>query len=840
MITNKDAEEILKKEYHRDNFLYLTKDVLLPDFADEKHEVQFNNTIFESVMQLGTSQACDVEVFEVILKKGVQNRRVAITQEMFRILRGLRINNALVAFSNSDAKNYRFSLLTSKYEFDDEFDKIVRVISNPRRYSYSLGFGAKTRTAYDFLIKKGKVTTLDELVSRFSVEVVNKQFYSEIALCFTELVGGERDGKEYTKQLELRGVTDQNKYAEFAVRLIGRIVFCWFLREKKSVKGVSLMPDEIFSQTVIKKNANYYHAVLEPVFFEILNTKQNRRKDKFSKEKMYNQIPYLNGGLFSPHTDDFYKYSQSMKSESSGDVHIPDKWFDNFFDVLNQYNFTVDENTSYDVELSIDPEMLGRIFENLLAEINPQTGESAKKSTGSFYTPRDIVDYMVDSSLYEYLQEKTDIENDKLRAVISYGKEDDELSKLTPQEKKKIIDALDTLSVLDPACGSGAFPIGMLQKIVYILQEIDPEAKLWFNKATENMNVFLKKEFEKKFNEGAFDYIRKLMVIQNSIFGIDIQPIAVEIARLRCFLSLIIEEKVDDAETNRGVNPLPNLDFKFVIANTLVELENGPQTKFFEDREHIKDLKDVRDEYFNADSERRSELREEFGYIQKKMFQTILENNKHASSKYKSLSDWEPFKNVPTEWFDPEWMFGLNKFDLIIANPPYVHLEKMPPEEKKKFMHRERPDKKGKDIPIYETYSARGDLYCLFYERGIKLLKENGFLTFITSNKWMRAGYGESLRNYFVKNTNPIHLIDLGSGRFSSATVDTNIIMLQKAKNNHNLKAVTYNENGLENMSDYIRQNEVMVDYKLGEGWTILNPIEQSIKRKIETVGTPL
>lgn len=168
MITIKEAEEILKKEYHIDNFLYVVNDILLPDFVSDKHEVEFKNDIFTSVYQLGYSDKCDVTVFEVILDQKVQNRRVTITQEMFRIMRGLGINNAIVAFANADKRNYRFSLLTSKYEFDG--DKVVKILSNPRRYSYSLGYGTKTKTAYDFLIGKGKVNSLEELINRFSVK----------------------------------------------------------------------------------------------------------------------------------------------------------------------------------------------------------------------------------------------------------------------------------------------------------------------------------------------------------------------------------------------------------------------------------------------------------------------------------------------------------------------------------------------------------------------------------------------------------------------------------------------------------------------------------------------
>lgn len=436
MITLDEAKEILANEYHIDNFTYLIKELLLPDFVGEKHDVSFSSEIFTSVKQLGDSVACNLSVFEVVLKDGAQNRRVAITQEMFKVLRGLRINNAVVAFTNADKRNFRISLLTSKYEYDGE--KIVKVLSNPRRYSYSLGLGTKTKTAYKFLIAKGKVTDLNELINRFSVEVVNKQFYSEIATSFTELVGGERDGKTYEKLLDLHGTVDHNKYAEFGVRLIGRIMFCWFLREKRSENNIPLVPDDMLVLETIREKANYYHDALEPLFFELLNTSHKKRKACFNTD-YYKLIPYLNGGLFSPHIDDRYKFDSVNNCGLYGVVTIPNEWFIKFYNTLGQYNFTVDENTAYDIELSIDPEMLGRIFENLLAEINPETGENAKKSTGSFYTPRDIVDFMVDSSLCEYLKTKTGIDGMKLNALISYSKDDDNLAVFNEAEKKNLL-----------------------------------------------------------------------------------------------------------------------------------------------------------------------------------------------------------------------------------------------------------------------------------------------------------------------------------------------------------------------------------------------------------------
>jgi len=821
MITINEAEEILKKEYHRDNFLYLLNDVLLPDYGKDEREVRFSNTIFNKVVQLGMSKKCDVFIFEVILNESVQNRRVAITQEMFRILREQRINNALVAFSNSDMKNYRISLLTSKYESDG--DKVRKVISNPRRYSYYLGYGTKTNTTYKYLIQKGKTNSIDELIRRFSVEIVNKQFYNEIALCFTELVGGKRDNKEYKPLLKIHGSNDHKEYSEFAVRLIGRIVFCWFLKEKKSKNNVSLIPDNFLSIQAIKENENYYQAVLEPLFFEILNTEQKNRKNKFGKDEIYRKIPYLNGGLFCPHGDDYYQYSSVTESGALGLIKIPDKWFESLFMIFEQYNFTVDENTTYDVELSIDPEMLGRIFENLLAEINPETGKSAKKMTGSFYTPREIVEYMVDSSLHEYLQNKTSIESDKLKKILSYGK-NDEKDCLSEAEKKKIIDALYSLAILDPACGSGAFPMGMLQKIVYILQEIDPNAKLWFDKAIDN--VLIRKEIEKKFSIGALDFIRKLSVIQKTIFGVDIQPIAVEIARLRCFLSLIIEEKVDDNEENRGINPLPNLDFKFVIANTLIKLERS----IYEDESHINELKVIRDEYFNADNEKREELKLRFTEIQKKMIQATNEHNwKGNKSQYQSLSIWFPFENKPTEWFDPIWMFGIkNGFDIVIGNPPYFVLKKS---EKLKSIYEK----------IYHYLkSGRVNIYQLFIGCSAHLLSKNGVMTFIHPKTLLSDAYLSATRNFLLSYFISFDIINIISRTDTFGAVLQSVVVSLWKKNQMSLEcrvAEVFKKSDFINLSFLpLKKNDAVSPHK-----TLLvsgNPIVYKIEKKLRNIET--
>ncbi len=822
---------ILERPYDKEAFRQFLGD-FLPDFTKDEREVRVDGSILTSVTQLGTSRDTNLTVYDAECEETDSGKRIAITQAAFKVLRDHGVRNAIIAFHDG-ADQWRLSLLTSSLELKD--GKVIKKDSNPRRYSYLMGIGAKTKTPHKYLIEKGRVTDLASLQERFSVEVVNKQFYESIAELFTKLVGGERGKTRYTGLLKINGVASQgSNHQEFAVRLIGRIIFSWFLKEKKSDSGVPIIPSELLSLDAVASHADYYHSILEPLFFELLNKRTHQRHESL-REAPFSTVPYLNGGLFNPQTNDYYQQNTFTGGGNPGIIAIPDNWFTELFTVFEQYNFTVDENTSYDVDLSIDPEMLGRIFENLLAEINPETGESARKSTGSFYTPREVVDYMVDSSLLEYLTSKTNVDEQKLHAVISWGQDDDAHHPLTDTERRAIVDSLATLTILDPACGSGAFPIGLLQKVVYILQQVDETADIWLeNQLRYVTSPELRRDIEEKYRNENYDWLRKLGVIRESIFGVDIQEIATEIAKLRCFLTLIIEEKVnDDYDHNRGIRPLPNLDFKFVTANSLVSLpESGSkQNTFFEDTSHIDALRSIRNEYFIADADHRKMLRADFAELQKAMLiKTLDEFGGLSSSLYSTLMRWEPFDHKATDWFDSEWMFGIDKFDIVIANPPYIHLESMKDVAQKLYK------------PLgYKTYEARGDIYSLFYERGIESLKDKGVLTFITSNKWMRAGYGKSLRDYFVENANPLLLIDLGGGVFESATVDTSIIVLRKEPYAGATKAVAASKDfSVTNMSDYIEQNTVEIAFKKDDPWAILSPIEQSIKAKIEAVGTPL
>lgn len=766
----------------------------LPGFSRDVRKVDIPRSFpgVKSIHTLGES-SLGVRVYTIEMETDPSKRKIGLATDSFSLLRNYGTPNAIIVYYSEYSSQWRLSLLTSTPIWNE--GKIITKLSNPKRQSYVLGPKSKIKTPHQYLISNGPVADFADLKSRFSLEVVNKEFYKEISHAFIKLVGGTlangRSKQIFKPILRLPFVAENSQTSmEFAVRLIGRIIFCWFLREKKSASGNTLMPRELLSSEAASNTEDYYHRILEPIFFEILNKPIKSRKETYENE-LFSAIPYLNGGLFSPHDDDFFNYNEGKQAVNHNMVIVPDEWLHSLFEVLETYNFTIDENTSFDEELSIDPEMLGRIFENLLAEINPETGESARKSTGSYYTPRVIVDYMVDESLKLYLKTKTSISEEKLKALISYDLEDDESNPLNKEEKDKIAEALGKIKILDPACGSGAFPIGALQKIVFILQQIDQNGQLWFKKQIQNTPVELRRVIEREFQEKNFDYIRKLGIIRENIYGIDIQPIATEISRLRCFLTLVVDERIDDTLENRGIEPLPNLDFKFVTANTLVGLPttNGTasQMGLFEDDQGIKDLKEVRDMFFNASGFERDQLKLQFVQTQNRMFQKLINEGLRGHADMTSiLTTWDPFSHKSAAWFDPEWMFGIKKgFDVVIANPPYVFTRKMEfTDEFKKYVKDYYTSRiKSNQIKSKSKQSGKINLFGLFIIRAIDLLVDSGNMTYIIPNTLLRTTTYDLIRKFILDNTQIKRILDLGGGIFEGVTASTIIIQLAKDSN---------------------------------------------------------
>ncbi len=510
--------------------------------------------------------------------------------------------------------------------------------------------------------------------------------------------------------------------------------------------------------------------------------------------------------------------------------------------IFNDYKFTIDENTPIDEEIALDPELLGKVFENLLAEYNPETESTARKQTGSFYTPREIVNYMVDESIIAYLKNQLLEDNNGFVEVGSnqinfignkytqgqltiqgkvdnnpfIGKEDELESKLrdllsfsevnpfTPDTQTKIITAIDNLKILDPACGSGAFPMGILQKLVHILSKLDPHNEQWRNqqkeraiaplladitqaqkisyeeardKAIAQLQTRLQ-QIEDEFNHNEQDYPRKLFLIENCVYGVDIQPIAVQISKLRFFISLIVEQKVNDNRPNRGILPLPNLETKFVSANTLIGIDTQNTLRSPEVYQKEAELKQVRHNYFSANNPQDKQRCKELDQQLRTEITTLLKNTGLQGAIADTLARWNPYdQNVSSDFFDREWMFGFDRewmfgvkgFDIVIGNPPYVRMEKI--KEIKPTLQLQ-----------YESYTGRADLYVYFYEQGLKLLRENGYLTYITSNKWLTTNYGENLRKYLAIKSQIHRIIDFGELPVFVAATFPMIFITQKQR----------------------------------------------------------
>ncbi len=621
-------------------------------------------------------------VFEANEHKDIENSRVGFHKELKKYADEHMLDGAIGAFYNHTQQVWRLSFI--RFSYDEAHKKET---TSQKRFTFLLG-NEKIKTAQSQL-KNLKYPKISELEVAFGVETVTKEFYKGLVKEYEKLLG------EYLTY----PTNSDNDKKEFAIRLIGRILFIKFLNKK------ALIPDDIFSTC-----QEYYHEKLEPLFFEQLNTQKSERKKEFANDS----IPFLNGGLFEPLHLDYYEYS-GVSSKYINMLKVDDNFFTELYEHLNQFNFTIDENSIEDSDLSIDPEMLGRIFENLLAEINPETSQNARKSTGSYYTPREIVEYMVNSSLLEYIKTKTDIDEEVLKTIIFKNQEPSH-----DYDKTKILSAIFELKILDPACGSGAFPMGLLQRIVKILELIDEDATIWFNLQS--------KEFKDAHKNRNKNYIRKLSIIKNTIYGIDIQPIAIEISKLRFFLSLIVDE---DGEPE----PLPNLEFKFVCANSLLPKPKNNQLATLEYFMFEGDLLKLKNEYFEASGERKKVIKKEYAEMQKKMFEEEEATNLLSALENK-LTDYNPFDPVSVAgFFDSDFMFNIKDgFDIVIGNPPYLRVQGIDKIESEKYKK------------LYKSATGSYDLYVIFTERAIKLLGKNGLVNFIMPHKWVNSAFGKGLR----------------------------------------------------------------------------------------------
>ena len=769
---------ILSDPFSQDEFIQFIKG-FLPDFNLDIRKVDVGSSGFSDVLRLGESSSLLTSVLIVRSKKNI-NSRISLTNNSFKILKTYSIYRALVVYINDDDTIWRLSLLTATPTLSQD-GKILLTLSNPRRHSYVLGTEVGVATARKYLSTKGRVQDFTDLEYRFSVEAVNKDFYSEIAEHFYKLVGKYGSNREVLQKPVLK-LPDKRAAIEdlqnYSVRLLGRIIFLWFLRQKMSTNGNSLLPTELLSFEGEDSKAFLHHKV-EPLFFEILNKQIPVRNEKY-KQGLFGQVPYLNGGLF--HASEGLAGDYYNPQNQSSEVEIPDDWFQALFNTLNTYNFTIDENLENDVDLSIDPEMLGRVFENLLAEINPETGQVARKSTGSYYTPRAIVNYMVDETLKEYLLTKTTVDELKLKAVISVSRQDDSEFPLTPDDRSEIVQAILDLKALDPACGSGAFPIGMLQKLLWLLCEVDPTG-------IEYLESSDMEGTEHWLTPSRLDYLRKRKIIRDVIFGSDIQSVAIEIAKLRCFLTLIVDQEIDDDSPNRGVVPLPNLDFKFICADSLTPLDENKQRILGDDPELESKLMEIRKKYFTTtDETKKAKLCDNYEKLANSSPTLFGESKRNQQIKsFKPLTN-----NSQALFFDPKYMFGVEKFNIIISNPPYVDYRKITPNTKSELL-----------VYAVSKVSKMINLYIYFFEMGFNFLKNDGILAYISPQQYLVYPNTKGLRD-LIREKSILLLADFARVKIFGAATYTFVSIISNKKD---LKNGIYKEfSEMDNFENPLRE----------------------------------
>ena len=852
-------KEIIESKYNRESWQQLLHDIFLNKviFHNSPGKVHVSSHLAKEALNLGYIKLSDgltIAIYEVELSDNVdieRNRRGI--RDM--LTTDWRTNHA-GAFMFCYRKNesiLRFSYVSETWGFNKqgEYEKIS---TDTKRYTYLLGEGRGCHTAIKQFGKlKESKQALTDITEAFSVETLTKQFYKDLFEWYQWAID---DSTQVTFPNNITTEDDDRDDVEKKViRMITRIMFVWFIKQKE------LVPNRIFDieylSTILKEFdpysttvGNYYNAILQNLFFATLNcaiedengntrkfatsTKRDvktlyRYAEMFSISEqeivnLFSEVPFLNGGLFEcldkTRYIDGVEQCYNFDGFSRNDARFADGRYKHravvpnilFFEpekgllsILSRYNFTIEENSPEEQQVALDPELLGKVFENLLGAYNPETKETARNQSGSFYTPREIVNYMVDESLIAYLGN-----NDFVRSLFSY---DFTFDKAKSNEYLKIADKLKAVKILDPACGSGAFPMGLLNRIIDILERISP-------------------------NEDIYEL--KLSVIENCLYGCDIQSIAAQITKLRFFISLICNCEKDASKPNFGIPTLPNLETNFVSANSLIaKKKEDRQLNLFksEEIESIKkELHQIRHLHFSAKStSTKHRLREKDLALREELIELLSDENNFASDDAKQLAEWNPYdQNDTSSFFDPEWMFGVaDGFDIVIGNPPYIQLQ----------------NNGGELAKLYEgcgyfTFARTGDIYCLFYERGWQLLKKDGHLCYITSNKWMRAGYGEKTRDFFANKTNPLLLIDFAGVKiFESATVDTNILLISRSNNQHKTTcAITnkQNKDSVKNLSDFVQQQNSVCEFGSSDSWVVLSPIEQSIKKKIEAVGTPL
>lgn len=705
-----------------------------------------------------TSDSFRIGLFCYDIHRGsVVNRRVGL-RNLVRTFINPRwgvFDAALVVFDSQD--HWRLSFICD----------IKEESTAPKRYTYV--FGNKDllyRTPIErFLFLQKKGLSFENLKTAFSVEALSDEFferYRKLYADFIQYVTGKCFVKSGSKWVE-KNVgnpntplmqafgNDEKKIRDYIKKLMGRITFLHFLQRKGWMNGDLNYMQNLFEHSCYQDD--YLDSVLEPLFFGILNTKPSEREalfEKFGWDRAllaeWKDIPYLNGGLFERDADD-----EPVSV-------FPAEYFRRLFQFFSEYNFTIDENDPNDAEVGVDPEMLGKIFENLLED---------NKDKGAFYTPKEIVRYMCQESLIAYLETATSIAKDKIRAFVVSPEEG--VVGIPEAKKPKLITALEKIKICDPAIGSGAFPMELLNELLHCREALTGEH---CNRAE------LKKS-----------------IIQNNIYGVDIEKGAVDIARLRFWLSIVVDEDVP--------SPLPNLDYKIMQGNSLIECfmgvdlskltytkenknDSGEISLFDDEKNRLqKKVSQLLNAYYSCcDHERKAKLQQDISdTINKQLQAQFVDQSILDKLKGINLAENNQFFLWHT-WFSDVFNRenGKNGFDIVIGNPPYIDSETM--------TLLGQTDLREYISKHYEFMKGNWDIYMAFLEWGLTL--SNGCLCYITPDKWLSKPFGSKFRECcMIPRMKTI--LHTGNKTFESAMVDAIISLF--VRNSNSISAYKFDNN---------------------------------------------
>ena len=784
-MTVTEIRSILEAPYNRN----VWKDFIKTQFTNNQltkddYTLQLGKSdLYTECYSLGNYAVDDftkIGIFEIQLasKVNLSRNRVALRNLVKEV--SAQVAGAMVVFVQDD--KWRFSYISKRKVKNKNTNQIEDKETAPKRYTYLFGKNEKALTAairFDKLIQKQQENifqflTLNDFEEAFSVEKLGKEFfknYKDTYEDFVQFLTGKRYAKKGNKYIEqivheadwqLTALFEkEDKQArDFCKRMMGRIVFLYFIQKKGWLavppgkewgEGNQNYLYELFKNS--KNKDDFYYQELVPLFFKTLNNPYSEN------EKNDFRFPYLNGGLFDDSHD--RKFNK---------LHLPEQIFSNLFETFNNYNFTVYEDAPDEHTVAVDPEMLGHIFENLLED---------NKAKGAFYTPKEIVHYMCKESLKAYLVSQdiakimdNEFAYNTIDKILFQNELDKEEKQFAEKNAYKIIDALEQIKICDPAIGSGAFPMGMLLEIF-------------------NTQVYLQEL--KGFKKEVSDADIKKHIIEESIYGVDIDPGAVDISRLRFWLSLVVDEPVPQ--------PLPNLDFKIVCANTLIPLGNIEELDLNDKAgKAVKELEKLRHEFFNVSSENKLKLERQFNKIQIDLLNLGELATKNNYEIYTKLYEFNPFEDKSCSWFDAEWMFGIKDgFDIVIGNPPYG--AKLTANDKKLYNS------------IYKHQDYQLDTYLLFIEKSFQLLKPNAVNAFIIPNTWLINLKLEKFRKYIVEQNTILNIVHYHKNVFENAVVDTQVVIFKKH----------ISENNLVNILEYVDIENPKVTTINQDKWRKLN-----------------